>query len=396
MKSCNVIKGLILFVFANVFTIVPCSSRNVPVKKDFKIIKAQYQQMVKKNTDVNCVPRTINEEGKLICTDIEDWTSGFFAGSLWYICDYTKSGKWKAEAEKRTVALEPLRNFTGHHDIGFMVYCSFGNGYRLTGNPQYKEIIADAANSLATRFDPRVGLIRSWDNIHLRDSEYLVIIDNMMNLELLFEAAKITGNNHFYDIAVSHADKTLKHHYRPDFSSYHLVDYDSITGEPRRKMTVQGQADSSAWSRGQAWGLYGFTICYRETKDKRYLDQAVNIADFILNHPNLPEDKVMYWDFDAPGIPNEERDVSATTVAASGLLELSKYVSPDDRKRFFSAAEEMLVSLSGPDYLAKKGENGNFILKKSVGSRRHNSEVSVPLNYADYYFLEALIRYDRY
>lgn len=248
------------------------------------------------------------------------------------------------------------------------------------------------AKSLATRFDPSVGVIKSWDKFE-KIYDYPVIIDNMMNLEFLFWAAKTSGDKSLYNICTTHADNTLKNHFRPDNSSFHVICY-APDGKVLAKKTHQGYADGSAWSRGQAWGMYGYATVYRETRDKKYLKQAIKIADFILNRPNLPADKIPYWDFNAPSIPNEERDVSAAAVTASGLLELQGYVKGKKRKIYFAAAKKMLESLSSGDYKAKLDENNHFILMHSVGSKPHKSEVNTPLVYADYYYLEALLRYD--
>ncbi|MDB5012628.1 MAG: glucuronyl hydrolase, partial [Daejeonella sp.] len=295
----------------------------------------------------------------------------------------------KSAAIKWTEALEKEQYNKGTHDLGFMLYCSYGNGYRLTKNEAYKPILLQGAESLSTRFDPKVGLIKSWNKF--QQFNYPVIIDNMMNLEFLFWASKVSGNNKYRDLSITHADNTLKNHFRPDGSSYHLVAYDSV-GNVLAKKTAQGAADNSAWARGQAWGLYGYTVMYRETKQKRYLDQAVKIANFYINHPNLPKDKVPYWDFNAPNIPNEERDASAAAISASALLELSKYVKKDLGKKYNSFAEDVLVSLSSPEYFAASGNN-NFILKHSTGHKPAKSEIDTPIIYADYYYIEALLRY---
>eukprot|EP01035_Chromulina_nebulosa_P061103 gene61103-83568_t len=218
----------------------------------------------------------------------------------------------KDAAIQWTEKLEPLKDFKDHHDLGFMMYCSYGNAYRLTGNVEYKDILVQAAKSLCTRFSAKTGCIKSWNVFHSwhgnKSYRYPVIIDNMMNLELLFWATKETGDSTYYKIAVTHANTTMKNHFRPDYSSYHVINYNAQTGAVQQKKTAQGFADESAWARGQAWALYGYTVMYRSTKDKQYLEQAKNIAAFLLNHPNLPADKVPYWDFNAPNIPNALRD----------------------------------------------------------------------------------------
>jgi uncharacterized protein YyaL (SSP411 family) len=317
-----------------------------------------------------------------------DWTSGFFAGVLWFLYDYTRDTTWLKEAEKFTSAIEQEQWNGKTHDMGFKLYCSVGNAFRLTGDSVYKNIIVQGARTLSTRFKPAAGIIRSWD--HSRDKwDCPVIIDNLMNLELLFEATRLTGDSTFYKIAVSHALTTMKNHYRSDYSSYHVLDYDTITGEVTKKNTHQGYANESAWSRGQAWGLYGYTLCYRETRDPAFLHHAEKIANFILSHPNLPGDLVPYWDFDAPAVPDEPRDASAAAVMASALFELSTFSA--NGIKFKEIADKILENLS-TRYLSPAGENRGFILLHSTGSKPSNSEVDVPLIYADYYFLEAALR----
>jgi unsaturated chondroitin disaccharide hydrolase len=332
-------------------------------------------------------PRTI-EKGELKLVASRDWTSGFFPGVLWFLYEFTGKENWKTQAQAYTANIEREKFNGGTHDMGFKVYCSFGTGYRLTKDAAYKEVIIQSAKTLSTRFKPVIGCLRSWDH-HREQWGFPVIIDNMMNLELLFEATKLSGDSSFYKIAVSHANTTLKNHFRPDYSSYHVVDYDTVTGKVVKKNTHQGYSDESAWSRGQAWGLYGYTMCYRETKNPVYLQQAEHIASFIFSHPNMPKDLVPYYDFNAPGIPNEPRDASAAAIAASGLYELSLYSKQG--KKYRALANKIMESLTN-SYRSPVGQNKGFILLHSTGSKPGNSEVDVPLNYADYYYLEALLR----
>jgi unsaturated chondroitin disaccharide hydrolase len=339
------------------------------------------------------LPRTIDTTGALVTAKSSWWTSGFFPGTLWYLYEYSKDEKFRDAATDITSRIEKEKNNTGTHDLGFMLYCSFGNGLRLTGNDSYKEVMLTGAKSLSTRYHPQIGCIQSWNS--RRGWQYPVIIDNMMNLEFLMWAFRESGDSSFYNICVCHSDTTIKNHFRPDFSSYHVVSYDTITGKVEVRQTHQGYSDESAWARGQAWGLYGYTVMYRETGLKRYLDQAVHIADFMINHPNLPEDMIPYWDFDAPNIPDAKRDASAGAVMASALIELSGMVDSVAGVRYLKVAEKQLRSLASSVYLAKPGTNGNFILMHSVGSIPGRSEVDVPLTYADYYFVEALLRYKK-
>jgi len=342
-----------------------------------------------KGTAVNLVsPRTI-ENGKLKMVVARDWTSGFFPGMLWYMYELTKDPKWMEEAKLFTANIEKQQFTTTTHDLGFILYCSYGNGYRLTGDTSYRPIIIQSAKSLSKRFSPVTGVIRSWDH-HSDQWKFPVIIDNMMNLELLFEATKLTGDSSYYKIAVSHANTTLKNHFRKDFSSYHVVDYDPVNGAVKAKATAQGYADESSWARGQAWALYGYTMCYRETKDKAYLVQADHIADYIFHQAqNLPADKIPYWDFNDPKIPASPRDASAAAIMASGLFELSQYSSKG--KAYRKTAEQLLSTLS-KDYTSKPGTNYGFLLEHSTGNKPSNSEIDVPIIYADYYYLEALLR----
>lgn len=334
-------------------------------------------------------PRNVEADGTLHMVISRDWTSGFFPGELWYMYEYTKDNFWKEKAQEQTALLEREKVNGGTHDMGFKVYCSFGNGYRLTGDAAYKDVLLQAAYTLASRYKEKAGVIRSWD--HSRDKwECPVIIDNMMNLELLFRAFKISGDSLFYHIAVNHARTTMKNHYRKDYSSYHVVDYDTISGAVLHQHTHQGYSHESAWSRGQAWGLYGYTMCYRETGLPEFLEQAKRIEHYIFSHPNLPEDLIPYWDFDAPGIPNEPWDVSAATVTASALYELSVY-DPALRQEYIRKADTILENLT-KSYRATPGQDRGFLLLHSTGSKMYNVEVDVPIVYADYYYLEALLR----
>lgn len=352
-------------------------------------------------------PRSMKDNGDLVVTDMYEWTSGFFPGSLWYLYELTGDMKWKNEAEKWTNSLEPLKIHTGTHDLGFMMYCSYGNAERLAAKPEYKEILIESANSLSTRFSEKTHTIKSWNGFATWDdsfrSSYPVIIDNMMNLEMLFYASKVTGNKKYYDIAVAHSDATLKNHFREDYSTYHVVSYDTITGEPVNKATAQGFSDNSTWARGQAWAIYGFTMVYRETQDKKYLDAAINAADYFIG--NLPDDLVPVWDFNVgesgytPGsrsyavtFQEKLRDASAAAIVCSALFELGELAN---NKSYTGTAIKMLHSLASPAYRAALGSNADFLLMHCVGSIPHKSEIDKPLIYADYYFLEALVRYKK-
>jgi unsaturated chondroitin disaccharide hydrolase len=406
IKKIKIITGLfVLAVFAG-----SCSGDGgvlTPAKKNFII--GQYENTLKADPDPSRVPRRTDKDGNLVTTDIYDWTSGFFAGNLWYLYDLTGDSKWKDEAERRTEALDTIQYWSGSHDVGFMINCSYGNGLKYTGKEDYKKVMVQTAESLIKRFNPAVGCIKSWDYREAWDGRtkwyYPVIIDNMMNLELLFEATLLTGDKKYEDIALTHARTTMKNHYRSDYSSYHVVDYDTITGEVLDKATCQGYTDASSWARGQAWGLYGFTVCFRYTRDKKFLDFAEHIADYIINYPGMPDDMVPYWDYnvidkdkkpeypfnpaDYPVIP---RDASAAAITSSALFELSGYAGGEKGESYRKVAEKILASLASPDYFAMGTSDKYFILNHSVGSIPHGVEIDVPLVYADYYFLEALIR----
>lgn len=324
--------------------------------------------------------------GKLRTCDVYDWTSGFFPGSLWLAYELTGDERLLADAVDYTNKMLPATFYTGTHDLGFMVGCSYGNALRLCPNDSLKTVIIRTADNLASRFNPEIGAIRSWD---FGPWNFPVIIDNMMNLELLFQASKLTGDNKYKDIAIRHADKTMACHFRPDMTSYHVVSYNP-DGSIETRQTFQGRSDESAWARGQAWGVYGYTVCYRETGDKKYLEFAQKIADMIISRVKT-EDHIPLWDYDAPNLPTTPRDASAAAVTSSALFELCGYL-PDSQK-YFNYAESILRSLSSPEYLAEPGTNCGFILKHSTGSLAHGSEIDVPLNYADYYYLESIKRY---
>jgi len=356
-------------------------------EKQTKLMLQEISKAKLANADL-VSPKTLNK-GELKLVASRDWTSGFFPGELWFLYEYTGNNQWKQQAENFTANIEREKTNGGTHDMGFKIYCSFGTGFRLTADQHYKEVIIQSAKTLSTRFRPITGTIRSWD--HSSDKwAYPVIIDNMMNLELLFAATQLTGDSSFYKIAVTHANTTMKNHYRPDYSSFHVVDYDTVSGKVIQKTTHQGYSNESAWSRGQAWGLYGYTMCYRFTKDTKYLQLAENIAAFMMLHKNFPKDLVPYWDFDAPGIPHEPKDVSAAAVMASALYELSQY-SNKKGKAYIEVADGIVKSLTD-NYRSPIGENKGFILLHSTGSRPSNSDVDVPFSYADYYYLEALLR----
>jgi unsaturated chondroitin disaccharide hydrolase len=336
------------------------------------------------------LPRSKDASGKLTTCKSPIWTSGFYPGELWYLYEYSKDNEILDLAENFSKRVEDQQFNKNSHDIGFVLNCSFGNGYRVTGNKKYVEVLENGAKSLSTRFNPKVGLIKSWATTPQR--QYPVIIDNMMNLELLLWVSQQTKKNEFKLIALSHADKTMQNHFRPDNSCYHLVSYDTITAVPHLKQTVQGLNDSSAWARGQGWALYGYTMVYRFTKEKRYLEQAIKVAEYITHNPLMPADKIPLWDFNAA--PDAYRDASAAAVMASALIELSGYV-PEKRIAYLNYAKDQLLSLASDQYYAALNTNANYLMIHNVGHLPINKEVDAPLTYADYYFVEALLRYKK-
>jgi unsaturated chondroitin disaccharide hydrolase len=321
-----------------------------------------------------------------------DWTSGFYPGMLWQMYEATGDPVWLARAQSWTAGIESQKNNTRTHDVGFMIYNSFGQGVRLTGDARYQSVVLQAARSLSSRYNPKVGAIRSWNS-----GSYKVIIDNMMNLELLFYAAKNGGTTSkggssqaLYDMAVSHATKTLQNHVRPDGSTYHVVNYNPSTGRVSSKTTAQGLSASSTWSRGQAWATYGFTMTFRETGDPMFLDAARRTADYFIDH--LPADKVPAADFKSKFTDLAHKDSSAAAIAASALIELSTLdPDPAHSERYWTSAVEILSSLTSPTYFSSGPDHPGLLLH---GARKYPGD-NVSLIFGDYYLLEATLRYSR-
>lgn len=363
-----------------------CSSPQL-TEQVFTQSEKQYRGMLEKILHSDGLPRTTNSAGAIHLVRSRDWTSGFFPGSLWYLSEYTNDIYWQQQAEKYTEILEKERFNDSDHDIGFRIFCSYGNGYRLTKNPKYRNIIITSAKTLSTRFNPTIGSIRSWDRW-----TFPVIIDNLMNLELLFWAAKETNDTAMYNIAYTHAITTLNNHFRDNYSSYHYVQFDTLTGGVIEKKTHQGYSDKSSWARGQGWALYGMTMIYRETQDSLFLNQALGIAEFIMSNEVMKKEGVPYWDFDDPAIPDAPRDVSAAAVICSAMYELSGYAPEQQKIKIERFADHIFKNLASDRYMAETGSNNNFLLMHGTGFKPKDKEVDVPLNYADYYFLEAAMR----
>ncbi len=393
-------KLAILSALSAIF-LISCNSDSETSMMD-KAVKSAGEQLKLQTEyfeDFDFYPRTY-QDGEFKKVKHTDWTCGFFPGSLWLEYQLTGDEAFKDAALKYTARIEDCTTHRGTHDLGFMTFCSYGKQHEVLADSASAAVIVESARTLIERYDPEIGLIRSWD---FGDWNYPVIIDNMMNLEMLFWVAEYTGDQTFRDIAISHADKTMENHFREDYSSYHVVSYNA-DGSVEKKQTWQGYSHESAWSRGQAWGLYGYTLCYRCTKDEKYLAQAENIAGYILSH--LPEDYVPYWDYNAPGTGKElteeakaddcgivdgvpARDASAAAITASALIELSGYTG---KTEYLETAKKIVASLCGETYLAEPGTNGGYVLKHSTGAASLGSEIDVPINYADYYFLEAIYR----
>lgn len=351
------------------------------------LLRIRYQKLLEYKPDSLAIPRSYSKEEGVRGVPSKDWTSGFFPGSLWKIYQLTDNSKYKDQALVWTKFIEKEKFDDGTHDTGFKIFCSYGSALQVEDNQEYKDVVVQTAKTLSSRYNENVGAIRSWD--WSPNWEYPVIIDNMMNLELLFEATKFSGDSTYYRIADNHANTTLKNHFREDNSSYHVVDYDTINGQVKEKVTHQGYADESAWARGQAWGIYGYTMTYRYTKNPKYLAQAEAISKFYLENKNLPEDGIPYWDFNDPAIPNAPRDVSAGTIIASAFLELYGYTKDEKYKNY---AVKVLDVLETPEYLLEATVDAPFILKHSTGNWPKKDEIDEPINYGDYYFLEALLR----
>jgi unsaturated chondroitin disaccharide hydrolase len=377
---------------------ITCCFRNnsgLDVKKNLDYCVVQADKTLKDIPADSVFPRQINSgkaEWRFI--EKEEWTSGFWPGILWYLYEYTGNPKWKIQADKFTEYLTPLSQRTAiDHDLGFQMFCSFGNGYKLTQNQEYKKVILRTADTLARLYNPKVGTMLSWPfRVAKMNWPHNTIIDNMMNLEMLFWASKNRGKHSLYDMAVKHAEITMKNHFRADYSAYHVVVYDTITGKKIKGVTFQGYSDQSMWARGQAWAIYGFTMTYRETHDQRFLEFAQKVADIYLKR--LPGDKVPYWDFDDPAIPNTTRDASAAAVTASALIELSTFVRDKAKAaNYLHQSRLMLETLSGESFQSRS-INHSFLLH-STGNKPFKSDIDCSIIYADYYYLEALIRLKR-
>jgi len=397
MKIIGFLSGMVITI-----SLGACSPQNtqdiVNVDRQLDYCENQLKRTLSEIGDTTVVPRNImpdQTQWNLVPVKIEEWTCGFWPGILWYSYEYSKDEKMKKHAVHYTGLLEPLTQLPAYdHDLGFQIFCSYGNAYRLTGDEKYKQIILNAADTLATLFNPAVGTILSWPReIGPNNWPHNTIMDNMINLEMLYWAAKNGGDKKLYDIATKHAETTMKYHFREDGGNYHVAVYDTIDGHFIKGVTHQGYADSTLWARGQAWAIYGYTMVYRETKDKQYLRFAEKVTELYLNR--LKDDEwVPYWDFDAPSIPEEPRDASAAAITASALLELSQLEDSENKAEIYKrAAISMLQELSSDKF--QSGDSKPSFLLHSTGHWPKKSEVDASINYADYYYIEALIRYKK-
>lgn len=365
------------------------NSQTKTISASGNLLEKRYKMLLDYPVDSMSMPRSMTIKTNTIKkVPSRDWTSGFFAGNLWQLYRLTGNEAYKIQAQKWTPFSKKESVNSNSHDVGFKVFCSFGEALKVENKQEYKDVIIKGAQTLCTRFNAKVGAIRSWDfNKEIWD--YPVIIDNMMNLELLFEASKLSGNKKYQDIAIQHANTTLKNQFRADNSCYHVIDYDPASGAVRKKTTLQGFNDDSVWARGQGWAVYGFTMSYRYTKDPAYLKQAEATAKFFMIHKNLPDDGIPYWDFKDPAIPDSPRDVSAATVMASALYELYGYTN---NKSYLAFADKIMTSLHSDRYILSDAVKAPFILDHSTGNWPKHDEIDEPIIYADYYFLEALLR----
>ena len=379
-----------LFFLVMILGNVNCQAQyNIDNSISAKQLNSRFVKLLEYPIDSLGFPRSMSvKTGVIKKVPSKDWTSGFYVGTLWQLYTLTGDIKYKEYASKWNSFLEKEKFNNRTHDMGFKIYCSFGKGFQINKSEDYKKIIIKSAQTLCTRFNKKIGSIKSWD--HNEDKwDFPVIIDNMMNLELLFEASKLTRDDAYKQIAIKHANTTLKNHFRKDNSCFHVIGYDTLSGKVKSKNTHQGYSDSSSWARGQSWAVYGFTMAYRYTKDKAYLKQAEATAKFFINHQNMPEDGISYWDYNYPNIPNTTRDASAAAVMASALLELYAFTKND---AYLNYSNKVINSLSSDKYLLSKSVEAPFVLDHSTGDWSKKAELDEPIVYADYYFLEAIIR----
>ena len=344
--------------------------------------------------DYTMMPRNILDGKTWNCRKAkpEEWCSGFWPGVLWMAYKASGDEEIRSAAEGYTKALDFVATRQAYdHDLGFITINSWLKGIEALGDKapeHYRRTALAAADSLATLYNPKVGTILSWPR-HVKDyGGHNTIMDNMINLELLFWASRNGGSRLLHDIAVSHATTTMKHHFRPDGSCYHVAVYDTLTGDFLRGQTHQGYADYSMWARGQSWAIYGYTMVYKYTRDPLFLAFAQKVTDIYLKRlQETSNDLIPRWDMDDLR-PDAPKDASAACVVASALLDLGDYIGGWRGKYYHDMAIRMLAQLSTDRYLSNN-INSSFLLH-STGHHPAGSEIDASIIYADYYYIEAI------
>ena len=402
MEKLNKVKSYFILIFIGSLFLLNCrNTREVTFEETrspehfgidtlLELYLSKYKTFIDSHSDSSLFPRSF-ENDQLHMVTSEDWTSGFFPGILWYLYEYSGDIDFLHAAQSWTYALKDQSHNTSTHDVGFIINSSFGQGYRITRDESYKEVLNKAAESLASRYVDEIGCIKSLDEID--NFNYPVLIDNMVNLEILYKAWKLNNNEKYFHIANKHAINTMEKQFRNDFSAFQVIDYDQRTFLPKYRGSFQGYSDSTAWARGQSWGLYGFVVAFRETRDRVYLDQSIRIASYILGHENFPEDCIPYWDFLSPDIPDTYRDATAAAILASALIELSSFSEVKQPEQYVNVAKNIIHTMVTQGYITNQNEYENFVLNQGIGSIPADSEVGVPIIYGDYYLLEALLKY---
>ncbi|GLZ32948.1 glucuronyl hydrolase [Lentzea sp. NBRC 105346] len=314
------------------------------------------------------------------------WVGGFWPGQLWLAYVDSHDEQFKTWAIESALRLAPRRTDTSTHDIGFLFYPSWVTAYRLTGDKSWRDGAIEAAGSLIQRYNPAGRFIRAWGKLGTPDNAGRVIIDCMMNLDLLTFVSQETGDRKYLDIAVAHAETTRKFFPRPDGSTPHVYDFDPVSGAPIGPNTNQGYSPTSCWSRGQAWGIYGFTTMYRRTRRQEFLDTARKLADYALDV--LTPDHVPVWDYRSPLAPNDIKDSSAGAIMACGLIDLARATG---RYGYHVAALRILDALCDT-CLTTRSERADAILARATRNRRNETGIEVSFPYGDYYLMEALLR----
>jgi unsaturated chondroitin disaccharide hydrolase len=335
-------------------------------------------------------PMRTKPGGSWLTVGADDWTAGFYAATLWRTYERTHDPAWRQRAEtwQAGLARQTSQDST---DLGFKLFDTYGVGYQLTGDESYKRVVLAAADTVAHRYNSKVGMFRVWDKAN-DQTRFRVNIDALMNQELMFWAGQNGGNPQYADMAKHHALRALQDLVRPDGGTWMVASYDQKTGALLGHSTKQGYATESTWSRGQAWAVYGFTTAYRYTKDPRFLDGARRTADYFVRR--LPPDRVPYWDFDVPNKATAPRDTSASAVVASALVELSGYeTDPAAKQHDTDTARDILTALSSPTYAPR---NQTFAAMLQHGTQHYPAGwADTGIMFGDYYFVEALGRYEK-